>query len=74
MISFHSLEDRIVKQFIKTHEKGEKLPRNLPLKSHHHYFNARLKTVVKAIKPSEKECKQNPRARSAILRIAEKRS
>lgn len=70
VISFHSLEDRTVKQFIKRHEKGEELPRGLPVKGNQ--FNARLKSVGKPIKPNLKEINDNPRARSAILRIAEK--
>lgn len=72
VISFHSLEDRIVKQFIKHHEKGEELPRGLPVKGSQ--FNARLTSVGKPVKPSLSEVNLNPRARSAILRIAEKRS
>ena len=72
VISFHSLEDRMVKQFIKHHEKGEDLPRGLPVKGMH--FNARLKSVSKLIKPSLREIHLNPRARSAILRIVEKLS
>lgn len=70
VISFHSLEDRVVKQFIKQHEKGQPIPRGLPIKGD--LFNARLKTVVKPIKPDPQEVNVNPRARSAILRIAEK--
>lgn len=70
VISFHSLEDRITKQFIKRHEKGEVLPRGLPIKGTH--FKSRLKAIGKPIKPSLKETNINPRARSAILRIAEK--
>lgn len=70
LISFHSLEDRLVKQFIRHHEKGEELPRGLPVKSRN--FNARLKSIGKPIKPSLQETDRNPRARSAILRIAEK--
>lgn len=72
LISFHSLEDRIVKQFIRLHEKGVDLPRGLPVKGMH--FNARLKPVGKPIKPNMEEINLNPRARSAILRIAEKLS
>ncbi len=71
VISFHSLEDRLVKQFIKLHEKGEELPRGLPVKGS--AFHSRLISVGKPIKPSEQEVNANPRARSAILRIAEKR-
>lgn len=70
LISFHSLEDRIVKQFIRHHEKGEDLPRGLPIKGKQ--FNAKLKTIGKPVKPEMKEINFNPRARSAILRIAEK--
>jgi 16S rRNA (cytosine1402-N4)-methyltransferase len=71
-ISFHSLEDRIVKQFIRQHEKGEELPHGLPVKGSH--FNARLKALGKPVKASETELNLNPRARSAIMRIAEKQS
>lgn len=73
VISFHSLEDRIVKQFVRLHEKGVELPRGLPIKNTH-AFGGRLKSVGKAIKPSQTELNLNPRARSAILRIAEKQS
>ncbi|MBX3709330.1 MAG: 16S rRNA (cytosine(1402)-N(4))-methyltransferase RsmH [Gammaproteobacteria bacterium] len=72
VISFHSLEDRIVKQFIRHHEKGQELPRGLPVKGM--CFNARLKSIDKPVKPSSTEINVNPRARSAILRIAEKLS
>lgn len=72
VISFHSLEDRIVKQFIHLNEKGIPLPRHLPVKGN--AFQARLHTVMKPLKPSETEINNNPRARSAILRIAEKLS
>lgn len=72
VISFHSLEDRIAKQFIRQHEKGEDLPHGLPVKGV--TFNARLKSVGKPIKPGESELSVNPRARSAILRVAEKQS
>lgn len=73
VISFHSLEDRIVKQFIRLHEKGVELPRGLPIKKTH-AFGGQLKSVGKAVKPSSSELNINPRARSAILRIAEKKS
>lgn len=72
VISFHSLEDRIVKQFIRQREKGEELPRGLPIKGAH--FQSTLKSVGKAIKPTENEINLNPRSRSAILRVAEKLS
>jgi 16S rRNA (cytosine1402-N4)-methyltransferase len=72
VISFHSLEDRIVKEFVKLNEKGVDLPRGLPMKGEH--FQSRLKAVAKPIKPSLNEINLNPRARSAVLRIAEKLS
>ena len=70
VISFHSLEDRRVKQFIREQERGDDFPIGLPIR-----FTAikrRLKSIGKAIKPTEAEIAQNPRARSAVLRIAEK--
>lgn len=70
VISFHSLEDRIVKQFIKQHEIGDKPPRGLPIK--HFLFQQQLRQIGKPIKPTLAETNVNPRARSAILRIAEK--
>lgn len=70
VISFHSLEDRIVKQFMNTQAKGEEALRKLPLSAEQ--LGIRLRLIGKAIKPSEKECAHNVRARSAILRIGEK--
>jgi 16S rRNA (cytosine1402-N4)-methyltransferase len=72
VISFHSLEDRIVKQFIKHHEQGTPIPRGLPVKAMQ--FTPRLRQVQKPIKPSVNEIARNPRARSAVLRIMEKLS
>jgi 16S rRNA (cytosine1402-N4)-methyltransferase len=72
VISFHSLEDRIVKQFIRKHEKGPEIPRGLPVKGLH--FAARLRSMGKPVKPGLAEVNLNVRARSAILRIAEKTS
>ncbi|WP_304640743.1 16S rRNA (cytosine(1402)-N(4))-methyltransferase RsmH [Pseudomonas sp.] len=71
VISFHSLEDRIVKQFMRREAKGEPLPRGLPIRDSD--IVVRLNLVGKAIKPSAEEVERNPRARSAVLRIAEKR-
>ncbi len=70
VISFHSLEDRIVKRFIQTGERGEDFPAGLPIK--YDRYRPSMKRVGRAIKPSEQEVAENPRARSAILRIAEK--
>ncbi len=72
VISFHSLEDRIVKRFIQQYERGEKIPAKLPVKHQHHL--PKLKHIGRAIKPTVEEIAVNPRARSAVLRIAEKLS
>ena len=70
VISFHSLEDRLVKQFIHKHSKGDDLPRHLPVMASQ--FQPALRKVGKAIKPTNEEVAANPRARSAIMRVAEK--
>ena len=71
VIAFHSLEDRIVKQFVKKYSQHPPLPRwaavkeaDLPLPP--------LRAVGKAIKPGVEETASNPRARSAVLRVAER--
>ncbi|PIQ43710.1 MAG: 16S rRNA (cytosine(1402)-N(4))-methyltransferase [Gammaproteobacteria bacterium CG11_big_fil_rev_8_21_14_0_20_46_22] len=71
-ISFHSLEDRIVKQFMKREATPQALPAGLPIKEADIEKTQRLMLVGKAIRASESEVKLNPRARSATLRIAEK--
>ncbi|MGE8500905.1 MAG: 16S rRNA (cytosine(1402)-N(4))-methyltransferase RsmH [Pseudomonas sp.] len=72
VISFHSLEDRIVKQFMKRQAKGEadKLPRDLPIIPK--AFEPRLKLIGKPVYAGDAELKANPRSRSAVMRIAEK--
>ncbi|GAB6388049.1 16S rRNA (cytosine(1402)-N(4))-methyltransferase RsmH [Stutzerimonas marianensis] len=72
VISFHSLEDRIVKQFMRRHAKGEadKLPRDLPVIPEK--FVPRLKLLGKPQYASAEEVKANPRSRSAVMRVAEK--
>lgn len=72
VISFHSLEDRIVKRFIHLHEKGPTLPRGLPVSEKEIKKYQKLKAVGRAIKPSGEEVNRNPRARSAVLRVAER--
>ncbi len=69
VISFHSLEDRIVKRFFKREEKGDEYPPELPIKAEE--LHRRLK-IIGSIKPTQDEIKKNVRARSARLRIAEK--
>ncbi|EQM76670.1 16S rRNA (cytosine(1402)-N(4))-methyltransferase RsmH [Stutzerimonas stutzeri] len=72
VISFHSLEDRIVKQFMRRHAKGEvdTLPRDLPIIPEK--FVPRLKLLGKPQYASAEEVKANPRSRSAVMRVAEK--
>ena len=70
VISFHSLEDRIVKRFMRDKSRGDRLPAGLPVQFEH--SNAVMKLVGKAVFPSEAEIALNPRARSAVMRIAEK--
>jgi 16S rRNA (cytosine1402-N4)-methyltransferase len=70
VISFHSLEDRIVKQFMQAHSKVE-VPRGLPVREKDLPQSAL--EIIGRVKPSEAEILENPRARSAIMRTAEKR-
>jgi 16S rRNA (cytosine1402-N4)-methyltransferase len=70
VISFHSLEDRIVKQFMRDQSQVKDLFPDLPILVA--TSEARLKRIGKAIFPSEEECLQNVRSRSAVLRVAEK--
>ncbi len=70
VISFHSLEDRIVKRFMRDAARGDELPRGLPVPDSAR--NPRFKLIGKAIRASESEIDANPRARSAVLRIAER--
>ena len=71
VISFHSLEDRQVKQFMRREAKGAPLPRDLPIRDAD--IQVSLNLIGKATKPSAAEIAANPRARSAVLRVAEKR-
>lgn len=71
VISFHSLEDRIVKRFIHAQQDRDTLPRNFPVKAAD-LPPPRLIAIGRAVKPSAQEISTNPRARSAVLRIAER--
>ena len=70
VISFHSLEDRMVKRFFRNHSRLDpnlsKLPNLKPEYSTHYQI------IAKRIKPSKEEIDLNPRARSAVLRVVEK--
>ena len=70
VISFHSLEDRIVKRFMRNKARGDELPRGLPVRDAQ--INRQLKICGKAVRPSAEEVQHNVRARSAIMRVAEK--
>jgi len=70
VISFHSLEDRMVKRFIRAQEKGKDLPPGLPVMEDQ--LGKTMKKVGKAIMPGRDEIERNQRARSAVLRIAER--
>lgn len=72
VISFHSLEDRIVKRFMREQSRGKQVPARLPITEAELAASRHLKTIGKAIKPSPEEIEQNVRARSSVLRIGEK--
>ncbi len=69
VISFHSLEDRLVKRTFREAVRPGKVRRNIP---EHPDWSPSLKLIGKAVRPSEQEISANPRARSAIMRVAEK--
>lgn len=71
VISFHSLEDRIVKRFMRDQARGIQLPRHVPVVDSD--AGKTLNLVGKAMKPSNEEVARNPRSRSAVMRIAERR-
>jgi len=70
-ISFHSLEDRIVKHFMRDMSEGDKLPRGVPIRASE-VPQGRLHLVGKAVRATEAEVRANPRARSAVMRVAER--
>ncbi|WP_428772934.1 16S rRNA (cytosine(1402)-N(4))-methyltransferase RsmH [Vibrio sp.] len=74
VISFHSLEDRMVKRFIRKESKGPQVPHGIPMTEAQIQAlgSANLKAVGKALKPSAQEVELNPRSRSSVLRVAEK--
>lgn len=70
VISFHSLEDRAVKRFIRRQELGDPVPKGLPIRDDQ--LNKRMRSLGKAIKASDAEVAANVRSRSAVMRVAEK--
>lgn len=71
VISFHSLEDRIVKRFLRDNARADRLPPRLPLRARE-LPRPPLRLIGRAVRPSAGEVAANPRARSAVMRIAEK--
>lgn len=71
VISFHSLEDRLVKRFMRAEARGEDVPKDIPLLAAQ-LKAGRLRLIGRAIKTSDREIARNPRARSAVLRVAER--
>ncbi|TKI08747.1 16S rRNA (cytosine(1402)-N(4))-methyltransferase RsmH [Martelella alba] len=73
VISFHSLEDRLVKRFIRDHSRGPRVPANMPLTEAQiaQWGKPQLKVAGK-LQPSGQEVEDNPRARSSVLRLAER--
>lgn len=69
VISFHSLEDRIVKRFVRAEQDRDDLPANFPVRARD-LPQPRLLAVGRAIKPGAAEVARNPRARSAVMRVA----
>ena len=70
VISFHSLEDRMVKRFIAKQAKGDSYPRGLPIQQD--MLSPKLNPIGKRIKASAFEVDRNARSRSAVMRVAEK--
>ena len=71
VISFHSLEDRIVKRFMRERSTADSLPKGVPVRAKD-LPPPQLRVEGKPVRPSEAETRRNPRARSATLRVAEK--
>jgi len=71
VISFHSLEDRMVKRFMRAQSRGDDLPPDLPVR-HDQLKKAPMRLLGKPVYAGEEELQHNPRARSAVMRVAER--
>jgi 16S rRNA (cytosine1402-N4)-methyltransferase len=71
VISFHSLEDRMVKRFMRDMAQGDKLPKGVPIRAADVPLG-KVRLVGKPVYASDEEISANPRARSAVLRVAER--
>jgi 16S rRNA (cytosine1402-N4)-methyltransferase len=72
VISFHSLEDRLVKQFMRKHSQGKKVPRGLPITEEELQKGKKLQLIGRKLKTSKTEVTENVRSRSSVLRIAQR--
>lgn len=74
VISFHSLEDRMVKRFMRTAANADELPRGVPVrqKDLQRFSKQTLRVIGRAVRPDELEVAENARSRSAVMRVAEK--
>lgn len=72
VISFHSLEDRLVKQFMKKNSQGKKVPRGMPISEEELNKGKNLSLVGRKLKPSKDEVEENVRSRSSVLRVAQR--
>lgn len=72
VISFHSLEDRLVKQFMKKHSQGKRVPRGMPISEAELNKGKKLSLVGRKQKPSKNEVEENVRSRSSVLRVAQR--
>ena len=71
VISFHSLEDRIVKRFMRAQSQADALPARLPVRARD-LPQPRMRLVGRAVRAGDRETAANPRARSAVMRVAER--
>ncbi|MBI1175593.1 MAG: 16S rRNA (cytosine(1402)-N(4))-methyltransferase RsmH [Sideroxydans sp.] len=71
VISFHSLEDRMVKRFMRDMAQGDRLPRSLPIRAAD-VPQGKLRLIGRAVRATPQEIDANPRARSAVMRVAER--
>jgi 16S rRNA (cytosine1402-N4)-methyltransferase len=72
VISFHSLEDRLVKQFMKKHSQGKKVPRGMPISEAELNKGKNLSLIGRKLKPTKDEVEENVRSRSSVLRVAQR--
>ncbi len=72
VISFHSLEDRLVKQFMKKQSQGKQVPRGMPISEAELNKGKKLALVGRKQKPTKQEVEENVRSRSSVMRVAER--